>query len=380
LTFTVMTLTPGSGQTPPDPSTTMPVSVPSIQRFSAGGFNVVATSPGAAVRIRDVGNALQNLSARMFDRLPSDFPTPILRLAPPGMGGLAPEEPYRIYAESRGVVGAVLRWEESTAFATFCDALTEIWLTQIATYRRESDQPVKVPDFLVRGISLQLQVSLRPASRIFLQELGQETDPIPLSDLIIPNNADADTIKFRVASYWLIELINLNLGRPSVIRNYFEGVLTGTPPIESLQNFAPSLRSANDGLELWWAVGYNELVHQEVRPVETRRDSIERLARFSKFDLIVEGQARPVNLREVSEYVENDEVRRLVQMRLRELQQSLPRVHPVFQNASRALVVVLQATLDGDDKTRREAIKALQTEWTTATRISATIDPAITSR
>lgn len=352
----------------------------SIQRFRAGGFEVIATTSRPTVRIRDVGNALQNLTARMFNQLPSDFPTPTLRLAPPGLGGLAPEEPYRIYAESRGVVGVVIRWEESTAFATFCDALAEAWLSQIATYRRQSEQPVKVPDFLSRGLSLHLQVSLRPASRLFLQELGKQTKLIPLPELFIPTSAEANTIDYRVNAFWLIELINLNLGRPSVIREYYEGILAGSPPLESLQNFAPALRRDDPQLSIWWSVGYNELVHQDLSPVETRRESIARLARFSKFDLIVEGQAQPVNLRDVAQYIDTDEVRRLVQMRLRELQQSLPRVHPVFQNASRALAVVLQSTLDGDEKTRDEAITALQSQWTAATRISATIDATISSR
>ncbi len=362
------------------PSTVNTSPSPSIQRFRAGGFEVVATSSSPTVRIRDVGNALQNLTARMFNPLPSDFPNPTLRLAPEGLGGLAPDEPYRIYAESRGAVGVVVRWDESTAFSTFCDALTEVWLTQIATYRQKSDNPVKIPDFLSRGLSLQLQVFLRPASRIFLQELGKQTPIIPLDDLFRTSSAEADSIEYRVNAFWLIELLNLNLGRPSIIREYYDGILVGNPPLESLQNFAPALRRDDPNLSLWWSVGFNELVRQDIRPVETRRESLARLARFSKFDLLIEGQAQSVNLRDISNYIDNDEVRRLLQMRLRELQQSLPRVHPVFQNASLALALVLQSTLESDEKARTEAIEALQKEWTAATRISATIDSVITSR
>ncbi|MGF1531240.1 MAG: hypothetical protein ACFCU4_07755 [Puniceicoccaceae bacterium] len=351
-----------------------------VERFNAGPFEVVSTSTEPAVRIRDVGNILASVVARYLPPQEFGSPRPVLRLAPPGAGGLAPDESYRLYEESRDQVGVVLRWDRSTAFSAFCDALTEVYLAQIAANQNPEFKFPDVPDFFVRAISLELQTSIRPSTRLFVQQLGQQVDILSLEDLVRSSHPEAESLQFRINAYWFVELISRTLGRPAIARDYFSSLLASSPPIESLQNFVPSLRGNDQSIAIWWAVGYNELVHSRASPVENRPDSIARLARMSKFDLIIEGRSESVNLQSVFKYAKNPEVKRLLQMRIRSLEESLPQVHPVFQNASRALLVVLQAIAAEQSQKHQEALDALRKEWATATRISLALDSAITSR
>jgi len=344
---------------PVAPDRTRPASEPTergVFEGKAGTFEFVAADQASLQVARKIGREVLEVCDFLMTPPLERIPTIEVKLAPDGRGNLE-ERMFDIYTDLAGDYGVAVRWNARLPASVFIEALTESYLKQLVLTITGRDRAEQVPSWLIAATSLRTQVAFRPELTEFLREIGREMPMPSLESLFAPRSLAEMNLEDRVAAYWFLELLRDSLGTQKRVRAYFDAIVMGGDPIGVLEARAEGLPGFGNGVEMWWVVGFQDLVNEESGIVFSIDRSGKLLFLLSRFEIV-----RPTGLEyagSVDLWTDRQDpvIRREVSNRLQGVQALLPRINPVFFNSLRGLGLVLQALLD-DNKEEFDRVAA----------------------
>ncbi|MEM0965741.1 MAG: hypothetical protein AAGJ81_06310 [Verrucomicrobiota bacterium] len=339
---------------------------PSVFEGSAGVFDFVAADQGSLQIARVIGRKVVEVCDELLTPPLERIPKIAVKLAPEGRGNLEGES-YLLYQDIAGDYGIAVNWTPELSISVFTKALVETYLKQIVFTVSDRRRAEEVPPWLIAGADLRVQVALRPSLIEYLRELGRDSPMVSLEEFTTKKEFSDLTTADRIASFWFIELLIRSLPTDKELRNVFDSVVEGETAVDSLQKQAESRGGFSGGIEAWWVIGFQDLVHRETGIVLPIERTGKQLFLLNRFELIEDGQPIFTDASGLWDYRDNPLIRQSATGRLAEIDAVLPRVNPIFYNAFRSLGLQFQALLDGD----RDDYELHSEEFASEARIAA---------
>ena len=333
-----------------------------------GTFEFVAADQGSLQVARRIGRKVLDVCDELITPPEERIPRISVKLAPEGRGNLEGAT-HRLYEDIAGDYGLAVGWNENLSVALFTQALVESYLKQLVYTLTDRERAEEVPAWLIAGASLRVQVALRPAMIEFLRRFGRNAPMISLEDLFVPRRLDELSAGERIASFWFLELLERTLDEEKRIRAFFDAVVSGGPPLDVLRSQTSEGRAFANGIEVWWVVGFQDLVHRETGIVLSVRRSGKQLFLLNRFELIEEGSPNFTTAAGLWDYRDNPVVQRVLTARLEQIRSLLPRANPVFYNCFRSLGLQIEALIKDD----REAFEEQSADFDEELRIATAI-------
>lgn len=334
-----------------------------------GTFDFVAADPASLQTARRIGRIVLDVCDELISAPDERIPTLSVKLVPDGRGDLDQEQ-VRIYEDVAGDYGLAVAWNEDLSVSLFIEALTDSYLRQIAYTLGDRDRAEKIPGWLIAAGTLRAQVALRPALVEYLREFGREAPMLSLEELLADRSPGDLSATERIGAFWFLELITRTFDNRKRIRNFFDAVVAGGPPLEVLQSQTQENRSFVNGAEAWWVIGFQDLVHRQTGIVLSIERSGRQLYLLNRFELLDESGPAFTTAGGLWEYRKNPLVRRALSDRLQQIRQLIPRANPVFYNAFRSLGLQMQALLDDDRETFEASAEEFTKEIAVATALA----------
>jgi|GEM_PF-6583733 len=322
---------------------------PQVFEGRTGSFEFVAADQGSLQVARRIGREVFEVCDELITLPAERIPRISVKLAPAGRGNLEGES-YRLYQDIADDYGVAISWTPDLSISQFTQALVEAYFRQIVYTLSDRQRSEEFPPWLIAGATLRVQVALRPSLIEYLKYLGRESEMISLEELVEKTSLEQLTPADRIASYWFLEMIERYLGNEKKVRKYFDTVIEGTPAIEVFQRQAAETLSLANGIEAWWVIGFQDLVHRENGIVLSVERTGKKFAILNRFELLDFGQVVSTTTEGLWGYRDNEIIRQALARRLMEIETFMPRANPVFYNAFRSLGLLMQQLLDGEQE------------------------------
>lgn len=349
-------------QRPPTPS-------PQVFEAKVGTFEFIAADPGSLQIARRVGREVLDVCDELITPPLERIPIIDVKLAPDGRGNLDGKS-HLLFEDRAGDYGLAIAWNENLSIALFTQALTESYLRQLVFTLSDRARAEQVPPWLIAGANLRVQVALRPALVEYLKELGRASEMVSLDELLEKDQLKDLSPADRIASYWFLELVTRQLDQEKSIRAYFDTVVAGKPAVETLAQQSEVIRSFPSGVEGWWIIGFQDIIHRENGIVLSLERSAKQLFVLNRFELIRNGRPFFSTASELWDLRDEPVIEQACTGRLREIESVLPRVNPVFYNAFRSLGLVMQTLLSGSEADYAEASANFEEDLRIATNLA----------
>jgi len=346
-----------------------PTEKPQVFEGRAGSFEFVAADQASLQIARRIGRKVLDVCDDLLTPPLERIPVIDVKLAPDGHGNLEGSS-HRLFQDIAGDYGLAVAWNENLSVALFTEALTESYLKQLVYTLSDRQRAEEVPPWLIAGASLRVQVALRPALVEYLKELGRNSPMVSLENLLNKRSLSELTPADRVASYWFIELARRQLDREKRIRNYFDTVVAGKPAAETLEQQSEDIRTFPNGIEGWWVIGFQDIVHRDNGIVLSLERTAKQLFILNRFELIDRGRPSFQTSTSLWELRENPVIQRAVSDRLRGIENVMPRANPVFYRAFGNLGLVFQSLLAGEREEYLQNSSDFEEELGIATKIA----------
>tara|TARA_R100000027_G_scaffold67699_1_gene67936 strand:- start:17430 stop:18605 length:1176 start_codon:yes stop_codon:yes gene_type:complete len=335
----------------------------------AGVFEFVAADQGSLQIARKIGREVIEVCNDLLTPPLERIPIIAVKLVPDGRGNLEGVS-HRLYQDIAGDYGLAVSWNQQLSASLFVQALTESYLRQLVFTLSDVKRAEETPPWLIAGTSLRVQTDLRPALVEYLKELGRESQMVSLEDLVAKTQLSELTPSDHIASFWFLELISRQLGTEKKVRNFFDTVIAGRNPLELLAQQSEKIRTFSNGIEGWWVIGFQDLVHRENGIVLSLDRSARQLQILNRFELIERNQPIYTTAAGLWELRKNDTIKEAINGRLRDIAAVLPRVNPVYFTTFQRLGLVFQSLLENDSETFQERVEVFNEELNRANLIA----------
>ncbi len=348
-------------QEPPEEGTAPSGEAPQVFEARTGAFEFIAADNASLQIARKIGAQVIRVCDQLLTPPTERLPILTVKLAPDGMGNLEGQS-HLLFEDVAGDYGVAVAWNENLPAALFMEVLTESYIRQLVYTISDRKRAEETPPWLIAGASLQVQVAFRPSLIEYLQELGRDYEMVSLEDLLSKKSLGELTPQDRIAAFWFIELVTRQLDKPKRIRNYFDTIVAGNLAIETLVQQAETIGDFPNGVEGWWVIGFQDLVHREAGIVLPLSRSAKQLFFLNRFELIDNGRPLLTTAPGLWEFRKSPAVRQSLTDRLVEIETILPRVNPVFYNSFRSLALVFESLLSDDRESFEQNIAEFEDE------------------
>jgi len=259
--------------------------------------------------------------------------------------------------DSDGNYTARVRWGPATALSDVCFALGNVVVESVASWH--SRAAVQVPDWLRLAFGQMLEVESKPAIMDEFSAKARRQPILSLRQIMTAQNPSADDLPLlALNAYWLAHFFEDQCRTSANAIQLFGPLASGADPAQTLATAFPNQFVDARDLELWWEVGYRDLIHEHRSPVLTMAQSRALLDRLEYVDL-PQPNSGGQRIRLADAWASRSD--KALQGQLASIMLnagSLPlQVNPVYKNALLSLLRAL-TQLSGADE------KAFQSAWT----------------
>lgn len=357
-----------SGQLLVEPSESAPAK-PQVFEGRAGVFEFVAADQASLQIARKIGREVIEVCNEILTPPLERIPIVAVKLAPDGKGNLDGAS-HRLYQDIAGDYGLAISWNPQLSASLFVQALTESYLKQLVFTLSDVQRAEETPPWLIAGTSLRVQTILRPALVEYLKDLGRNLPMVSLEELVSKKEMGELTPADHIASYWFLQLVTNQLGNEKKIRNYFDTIVAGRPPLELLEQQSDRIRTFPNGVEGWWVIGFQDIVHRENGIVLSIERSARQLNMLNRFELIENNQPLYTMTEGLWVLRKDPVVKGAIEGRLRDVAMVLPRVNPLYYTAYQRLGLLFQSLLENDAEGFAEQVASFNEEFERANQIA----------
>jgi len=310
-------------------------------------FIVVGEDFGSARAVVDIADKMQTV-ARDYLEAPSTFNRKVeVRLVPPGK--YTEKQPYRLFEDSRGGVGVLIRWSDDTELNTVCEAIARSYLKYLTTFRFGKEASRDMPDWLELAMSLELRSRVRPGYVEYLSAQAKSQPLVGLRELL---TAQSPYRKGRwpteLSAFWLLRHLQREAPEATLFAQFLNFCLSGRDNLELVVNSYRNRFSSPQEMESWWAVGYHFEISRRQNPFFSLEESRENLLNRAFVTVTLEDEEQRLTGQGLWAQREQVSVRRAVAGQLKALGADMTRVNPVYFNAHFALLRSYEALLKGE--------------------------------
>ena len=287
-----------------------------------------------------------------------------------GSGSVEPSgaPPHRVFIDQRGRVTVTFAWDGEVELESLCAGLSQSFFYRWAIRDSGIDGWRRVPSWLVAAAGESLRAAVVPGVPESLGWRLRNERLIPASDLLGDTLAD-ESLETRCGqAYWMLRVIGRALPGRRARRAFLQDAARGgDAALELRKRLGGGEAIAEPALELFWAVGFQELTALAGRGMETpSRSRRDFQALLWVHCLTPGGDEVRASLSDLwsargDSWLEETRERRLVA-----LKRKLPRVNPLYYNVYHSYGLVLEAMAGDDEPVFRSRVGRLAEDWMTA--------------
>ncbi len=274
-------------------------------------------------------------------------------------------------------VNAVIAWDKNTPEADSWRSVTRAALSRWL-YKTQGAEAARL---LPRWLEWALAENARKVDDQFNESrLRRDAGslPLPLSRLLSPEPPPAaESARFAAQSYWLLQWIKAESGRPAAAREKLLALTATDQPLYQLSRLKPDDISSEADLELWWAVGFGSVSARPERAIMEAEESRDVVIRATLFDVNDGNGDLQINLVDLWNAKRTPATDLLVLARIRALKFEIMRVNPLYQNPLISLGRTLEAFLSRDVKKLEADYRLFVDDFQTSEQLNAMADTAL---
>ncbi len=374
--------TPAASEVPLPPTETVPLGthpliLPPVVRTDLW-FVVEAPDQVSADRVLGMAQRMKEVTERYF-AWPDHAPAPIeIHLVPAPPADFT--GPFVVSVDHTGRYIALVRWGPDAKFSDTCLAIGAVTLKNIMIWKDGEAFGEKVPDWLGLALGRMLEASLKPPIAEFLAQQAAAMPVLSLRQITTAHGpfTEAEQQVLAVNAYWLARFLDQQCPKPALVTALFTTLAAGANPGTTITTAFPDNFDNVRDLELWWQVGYRDLMRTRVGPVESMAESRARLDLLEYVDLPVK-DAAPKRIRLVDAWSgrTNQSMRDLLAAEVVTGPDMLLQINPVYHNAALSLLSAI-GKLHGDvEKEFRDAWAKYRADRADAEVYQATVEAAM---
>jgi hypothetical protein len=258
--------------------------------------------------------------------------------------------PFVVLAEKDGHRIALVRWSADTKFRDVCLAMSSAALEQLVQWGDGLAAAKQVPDWLKIAFGLELETSLKPGAQDILAEQAGRLPVLTLRQIMTARGPYGDALPtLEVNAYWLARFLQAETGGEGGTRTLYRALAAGQAPSDVLRAQFPGRFAQPEDLDLWWAVGYRELVAGRAPPVQTMAETRALLDDLQAIVVEAAGHDTRIGLEAAWPVHATPRAKAALQMQLDEARARLPWANPVYYNALWSLAACLETLMKNDE-------------------------------
>jgi hypothetical protein len=338
-------------------------------------FEVAGPDYTSVQAVMDMTPRLQTLLARYFAW--PDLPArPIqIQLVPAAQAGFAAAFQARPEPDGHGL--ALVRWNADTKFSDVCLALSAAALESSVAWNNSPPAAKKVPDWLKIAFGIELEVALRPALEDALAEDATRLSALSLRQIMTARGPYGDSLPvLEVNAYWLQRFLDETSPADS-IAPLMQHLAAGDNPASTLRAAFPGQFPDPATLELWWSVGYRDIVARHVQPVAAMGQTRALLDQLETIVVEVSGGDQRLTLDQAWAARASPRVKSALQDCMDQARPALVRANPVYYNALLSLTACFDAILRGSESAYYKAAANYVADRAKAEAIEAQVRTAL---
>ncbi len=361
-----------SAQVPGDALTDLPLQLSESSYFEVVGLDSISVQGVMRMALR-----LKSI-LELYFTFPAGSARPIqVKLVPPTLADFS--GPFDVRSESSGHRIIRVRWDDKTTISDVCQALSSGALERLAVWRGGVDSGAKVPDWMKVAFGEILEVSLYPAVADDFFEEATRQPSLSLRQIMTatgPYDASQRAV-LGVNAYWLTRFLEDEAGGAAQVSPLLVALAGGTPPPEALSQAFPGRFSDGATLELWWAVGYRDMISRKTPPLQTMAQTRALLDDLESMVIEAAGHDQRLSVGDVWSQRTAPKVRAALKTRFDRAREALPTANPVLYNALLSLGTSLEALQHDDATAFRAAWKRYQVDRTQGEAVMAEVQSAL---
>jgi len=263
--------------------------------------------------------------------------------------------PFLVQSEPDGHRIALVRWDAETKFSDVCLAISSAALEQLADWQNGHAAAARVPDWLKVAFGMELLTSLKPVAVDDLVEQAGRLPSLALRQIMTARGPYGDALPvLEVNAYWLARFLRQECADMTAAKTLFRALAAGTAPDAALRAAFPDQFPDPQTMELWWAVGYHDMVAGRGQPIQAMAQTRALLDNLQAIVVELGGHDQRVGLEAAWEIRTSPRARVALQEQLKQARAALPWSNPVYYNTVWSLAACLE-TLQHDDKKAYDA-------------------------
>lgn len=339
-----------------------------------GIFHIVGRSFDATQTVAAIAAEMGGLGMDYFPHSARLDPVVVeLRPVDDAEAGRLP--PFAIAPDAGTQVRVVIYWNERRTFSEVCQALASGFLRRVANVEFGPTAHAHTPAWLELAFAQMLQVRIRPTYIDAQARLARTGERLPV-DAIFAAEGPFDPLEMNVLaqnSGWLMRLIESQAQSRRVLRQGLRFVLGGGSPVRALEGMISEDLGNPAERELWWAVGFAQIVRGQTTPVYDLENSRTLIRTMAVVTAAVNGGDRRLTGWAIWEHREMETVALAVNLRLQELKLEIQKINPVYYNAMLSLGLYLEWVLAGVEEAAEKALADFESDLRAAYRLELAI-------
>lgn len=331
------------------------------QTTSNNYFHLVGVDTPSVMTATRIAQEMGELGADYF-ALPNSLQPISVELQPSAMTKL--KKPFVVRLQAGGRVVVIIKWDEFTTFQDTCQALASGFLTRAAFYAFGPEAASNVPDWLELAFASALEVRLRPANIDALTRVTLLAEPLRLEMVVNAKSPFPEGIEnVSLHAYWLFKYLESELDTKEAFSSLLARFIGNQDYMRILNQAFPQRFKEKRDVELWWAVGLNNMLQTREPPFLGMDDSRRRVAEL--VSLIVNDGVSDVRLRVDELWAQRDIAALQVEVgfRLREIKLELQRINRLYYNSLLSLGNAFESFADADEASFKEYLKVFQHDY-----------------
>jgi hypothetical protein len=224
-----------------------------------------------------------------------------------------------------------------------------------------------------------LEVSLYPAMADHFFEEATHQPSLSLRQIMTavgPYDRDQRAI-LGTNAYWLTRFLEDEAGGSAQVAPLLAALAGGAPPPDALRQTCPDRFTDGATLELWWAVGYRDMMSRKTPPLQTMAQTHALLDDLEAIVIEAGGHDQRLSVGDVWNQRTAPRVRAALKTRFDQARAALPTANPVFYNALLSLGTSLEALQRDDATVFRATWKRYQADRTQGEAVMAEVQSAL---
>jgi hypothetical protein len=310
-------------------------------------FQVAAPDYASAQTVLQMARRLEANLGRYFTWPNMEVRAIQVQLVPAAEANFA--APFKVLSEEQGHRVALVRWDADTKFTDVCLAMSSAALARLVAWQNGAAEADKVPDWMKIGFGMQLETSLKPAAQD--REVAQAglLPVLSLRQIMTAKGPYGDTLPvLTVNAYWLLRFLVQEAGDQDRAKPLIQKLAAGQAPADVLLAAFPGKFSDPQSLEMWWAVGYHEMLAERAPPIHSMAQTRALLDGLQAIVVEAGGQDRKIGLDAAWPVRQSARARAALQLQLDSTRAELPWANPVYYNSVWSLAACLQTLLKND--------------------------------